>query len=354
MEVFINGMSCISPCTSVQEDWFFENYTSQNGNKLQAIEPDYKEHIPANLSRRMSHVIKMGVTTAQLTLKQSQIQNPDAIVTGTGLGCFEDTDKFLRSIGENNEQMLAPTSFIQSTHNTVAGQIALIIKCHNYNFTYVHQGLSFESALFDGMLKIEEGDANNILVGGMDELIPATYEMFDRAGHLRSEAEPQNNIGTSTNKGIAMGEGAAFFMLSSEKNSNSICKIKNVELINRVKDVSELENKLDQFLLDSKLKLSDIDLILLGNNGDVDDDIIINQLKTGKLKEESKAFFKHICGEYFTSGAFACWLAAKIIEVQKTPVALNMEPVVQKNYSNILVINHYRNMEYSLMCVSSC
>lgn len=35
--------------------------------------------------------------------------------------------------------------------------------------TYVHRGLSFESALLDGMMRIWEGD-ENVLVGAIDEI----------------------------------------------------------------------------------------------------------------------------------------------------------------------------------------
>ena len=52
---------------------------------------------------------------------------PDAIITGTGLGCLEDTEKFLTAMVTNKEEFLTPTSFIQSTHNTVSAQIALLL-----------------------------------------------------------------------------------------------------------------------------------------------------------------------------------------------------------------------------------
>ena len=74
------------------------------------------------------------------------------LLPDTGLGCLEDTEKFLSSIYTNEEKLLNPTPFIQSTHNTVAGAIALAIKCHGYNATYTHRGFSFESALEDALI----------------------------------------------------------------------------------------------------------------------------------------------------------------------------------------------------------
>lgn len=60
-----------------------------------------------------------------LAMKDANVESVDAIITGTGLGCIEDSEKFLKSILDNKEEFLTPTSFIQSTHNTVGAQIAL-------------------------------------------------------------------------------------------------------------------------------------------------------------------------------------------------------------------------------------
>ena len=57
------------------------------------------------------------------------------------------------------KNILTPTSFIQSTHNTVGGQIALELQCKGYNFTYVHGSNSFESALLDAKLQLELNEA---------------------------------------------------------------------------------------------------------------------------------------------------------------------------------------------------
>ncbi len=86
------------------------------------------------------------------------------------MGCMIDSEKFVSAIIDNKEQYLTPTSFIQSTHNTVAGQIALGMSCKAYNFTYVHSSISFESALLDAKLQLENEEAQHILVGGVEEL----------------------------------------------------------------------------------------------------------------------------------------------------------------------------------------
>ena len=111
-------------------------------------------------------MIKMGVACGLECLKDIPSEKVDAIITATGLGCLADTEKFMNALMDNREQMLNPTAFIQSTFNTVGAQLALLLKIHAYNVTYVHRGLSFESALIDGIISIAEGK-QHVLAGGM-------------------------------------------------------------------------------------------------------------------------------------------------------------------------------------------
>ena len=49
----------------------------------------------------------------------------------------------MATFGEN---CLKPSLFMQSTHNTIGSLIGIVLKCHGYNNTYSHEGISFESA----------------------------------------------------------------------------------------------------------------------------------------------------------------------------------------------------------------
>ena len=145
-------------------------------------EPDYKKYIPdPGLRRRMSRLIKMSVTSALMTVENSGGGSIDGIITGTGWGCLADTEKFLVSIYENNERLLNPSSFIQSTSNTIGAQIALMLDSKHYNNTFVHGGSSFECALIDSSLLLSEGK-KRLLIGGFDELTPTKEHLFSRMG----------------------------------------------------------------------------------------------------------------------------------------------------------------------------
>jgi 3-oxoacyl-[acyl-carrier-protein] synthase II len=134
----------------------------------------------------MSRVIKMGVTTALGCLQEAGEKDPGAIITGTAYGCLEDTETFLTQAIERNEEMPPPTPFIQSTHNTVGAQIALLLKCNQYNNTFAQGGASFENALLDAMLLLKEEEAKTVLAGSVDELTNTSYNLLKRFGLYKS------------------------------------------------------------------------------------------------------------------------------------------------------------------------
>ena len=95
----------------------------ERGTRMRAVEPDYAKLIDPKVIRRMSRIIRMGVAAALECLNGA---TPDAIITGTAYGSLEDTTVFLKRMIDNKEEMLTPTAFIQSTHNTVGAQIRAV------------------------------------------------------------------------------------------------------------------------------------------------------------------------------------------------------------------------------------
>lgn len=353
MEAFITGSSCISHYPTFVEDYFFEDAkVIPNSPTLLISDPNYKDYIPPATIRRTSHILKMGISAGLMALQKAPAKQLDAIITGTAMGCFEDTDKFLRSIDENQERMLTPTSFIQSTHNTVAGQLALLQKCHQYNFTYVHQELSFEYALLDALMLLQEREAHQILLGGVDELIPSLVELFDRAGHLKSADDLISPLRQSQSKGYVAGEGAAFFVLSDQKDPSCQAKIKGLSTRSTIHSNSELADFVSSFLDTIGLTMNEISLVLTGINGDPERDARLNAYADSLYKP--LASFKNLCGEYFTSSAFAVWLAQRCIEKQKVPAVALYKGDVPHSLKHILILNHSSGSTYSALCVSEC
>lgn len=143
---------------------------------------DSKEFIPPMEARRMGRLMKAATLTSMRALKAAGIECPDAIITATSHGMLEFTEKFLEDIDANGEEMLKPTLFMQSTHNTLGSAIAIRTKCHGYNITYSQGDRSLEWAMRDAERLIQTGKAEIVLVGYHDESTPLFQSFMERSG----------------------------------------------------------------------------------------------------------------------------------------------------------------------------
>ncbi|MCK9219800.1 MAG: 3-oxoacyl-ACP synthase [Bacteroidales bacterium] len=356
--IYINGLGNVSPQKTtdsghfLQEPFFFET------NQLKCIDPGFKQYIPSDLFRRMGRIIKMGITAAKICLQDAKQCNPDgtflspdAIVTGTGLGCIEDTEKFLTNMIRNKEEFLTPTSFIQSTHNTVAGQIALLLKCHGHNFTFVHRGFSFESALLDAITQINMEEFSNALVGGTDELTQNSFAITSRLGHWKRKPINTQDLLLDRQRGSIAGEGASFVFLENTKNSGTYAELKGVLMVLNPSSTCELSEKVKAFLELHNLSERNVDLLLLGLNGDSMKDRVYHELVEKCFQNTSLGFFKHLCGEYQTVSSFALWLASMIMKTQNIPTPVRLNHVPEK-IRHILIYNHYQAINHSFILIS--
>lgn len=348
MKVYIRSAACISPQKTF-DNGFPGEIMEYTCTRLAAIEPDYREFIDPKLIRRMSRVIKMGVAAAKRCLTIAGVEMPGAIITGTAFGCLEDTVTFLTRIVEQQEDLLPPTAFIQSTHNTVAAQVALMLQCHNYNLTYVHKGASFESALMDGMMLINEGDANNVLVGGTEEMVDTSFRVLTRLGLYKRQPVSNLDLFKEKTKGSIGGEGVAFFLLNKQSDAENLAEITAVRVLYNPQDTRQ---GIESFLKDNAIDISELDLIITGRNGDYRNDAIYDELAGAMFKNIVTANYKHLCGEYPTSSAFGLWLAANCLKNDAV-----FEAVVQKSLANtpkkILFYNHYQQKYHSLVLLSA-
>lgn len=351
--VYINSVASISAQKTFDNSVFLEDITEYTDNVIHTIDPNYKEFIPPAAARRMAKGIKMGVTTSKIALQEANLENVDAIITGTGLGCIADSEKFVSKIIDDNEEYLTPTSFIQSTHNTVAGQIALGIGCKGYNFTYVHSSTSFESALLDAKLQLENDEAQNILVGGVDELADHHIKIHKLVNHIKADVVSSKELLKSDTEGAVFGEGANFFVLSNEKRENTYAEVMAITTYNSLSE-QELPNALRLFLQENNLKIADVDIVVLGNNGDVDYDKYYEVLSHEFLKNTTQTYYKHLCGEFNTASSFGTWMAAKMIKTQHIPEAVKLNDVQHSEIRTVLLYNQYRGENHSLVLLRKC
>jgi 3-oxoacyl-[acyl-carrier-protein] synthase II len=337
MNIYIRSASCISPQPTFGDQpplaLASPAEASAKAGRLTCIEPDYRNLLDAKALRRMSRIIRMGVAAANDCLLQAGEKEPGAIVTGTAYGCLEDTDRFLQSMIQRREQALQPAPFIQSTHNTVGAQIALMLQCTRYNNTFVHRGASFENALLDAILLLSEGEAETVLAGAVDEITDTSHAILQRFGLYRH---------------VPAGEGAAFFLLAGQPSPTDLARLEGITTFYKPEDTKTIEKTLASFL---DQHAAEPDLVILGANGDAaNDDPGINGAANDEIYRQLAApgsvfagikllSYKQLCGEYPTSTAFAFWMAARLLK--------------QGGHRRILVYNHYLGIHHTAFLLSA-
>lgn len=240
MKYFIQHIESISHQNTFQQANIWNELKPLTAES-ELISPDYKAFIPVAALRRLSTILRMGITVSKACREKTDVEF-DAISVGTSLGCLTDTEKFLTTINTVSGDILSPTAFIQSTHNTISGQISLDLKNHAYNMTHTQNALSFEVALMDGLLCIEEGK-KSVLIGATDEAIP----FLER---LRGSLIETNSPFTT---------GATFSVISPNK-GNSIAHIQACEVSFSSEENSE--ETITKFLANQNTSLEKVDLVL--------------------------------------------------------------------------------------------
>lgn len=323
---YINSIASIHP----------EN-DSKKSLYLSACEPDYKNLIPdANLRRRMSRIIKMGVTCGVECLGNTPPEKIQAIITSTGLGCLTDTEKFMSAIIDQKEQLLNPTPFIQSTFNTIGAQIALLAQIHAYNMTYSHRALSFESALIDGVMKINEG-CDNILVGAIDEITPTSLAIQQRLRLL---------------KDVQAGEGAQFFLLNSQPNDTTTVEICDIDTHFRppilfdkrfeekhFSSSTAIDTHISLVLQRNGLECQDVDWIITGENGNKKQHDLYEKVHNASFSHAKQSTFKYESGEYPTAVAYALYQVANELKNPEHPAKV------------IVICNNYHHNDHSVILI---
>jgi hypothetical protein len=287
-------------------------------------------------------------------MEEAAVSMPDAIITGTAYGCLDDTGVFLNKMVTQQEEMLTPTAFIQSTHNTVGGQIALLLGCNAYNNTFVHRGFSFEHALTDAQMILREGQAKNVLAGGLDEITNYSHQVLSRFGIYKKEPVKTMELLNSPTTGTIAGEGAAFFMLGTEKGSHAAAELLGLSTIYKPLWEGEVIGEIVKFLEEHNCSLGDIDLLVTGRNGDIDQDEMYEEVAAALFPDHPEACFKHLCGEYPTAAAFGMWMANRIIAEQDVPDAAMFYGKAPARIKHVLVYNHHQGTHHSMILLRAC
>lgn len=347
-EYFINGVGIISPQKTFDTNVFLTDIAQYDKNVLTCITPDFKAYINPIQMRRLSRMLRIGLSAATICIRDSHVDMPAGIITATGYGFLDETAKFLKELLEQDEKQLTPTYFMQSTSNALAGLVALTIKCMGYNNTYASKGFAFENALTDAMMQLNDNAAANFLIGTYDEAAEVQYKASIRASHFKTEHVNNLSLFDTSTKGSIQGEGSAFFMLSGKSTSSTWCVLRDMRVVYKPEG-NELQTELENFLNENQTNQNDIDVVISGVSGDVVHDAVVNGLINSSFMETAQARFKHLCGEYCTATAFGLWLGASILKKQQIPEIVKYKEAQSLRLKSILILNQYMGKSFTFI-----
>lgn len=139
------------------------------------------EFIAPMEARRMNKLMKSSLLSSLRAMHEAGVDKPDAIITATAWGNIDYSERLLYQL-EEGEDMLKPTWFMQSTHNTIGSNIAIRLGCHGYNITYTQGPQSLQWALRDAHQLLQSGQCRTVLVGCHDEATPLFRELMQSLG----------------------------------------------------------------------------------------------------------------------------------------------------------------------------
>lgn len=307
-KVYIQAAEQISIQNPLSEEWM-DNPIVYHEPFVKAVNPAFREYISPNEARRMGNLMKRALVTSLKVLKETGIDHPDAIITGTSIGSLDYTEKLLDTLVENGEESLSPTYFMQSTHNTVSSAISIYTATHSYNTTYSHGGVSFELALKDAWMQLYLGQISNALVGGHDEMVESYFELLKKTGYVGVEGM------------VPCGECAMSMMLNKQASSENLCELAGVSVF-RTKSLANIRKQLALLAEKAGVNLEEIQTVMTGVNGNPLNDSLYQPVLDELFPNAKHLSYKQLFGENYTASALGLYAAAHLVKKQGIPVML--------------------------------
>ena len=147
LPLFVHGRSMLTGAGNTEKTFAHLD----EGMPIQGTVPAEAMHgqLPAKLARRLKRLSRLALALAVSTAATQASDNPpESVFFGTRWGSLSETNDFLKSLFETEEQFVSPTDFIGSVHNAPAGQVAIHFNAKGPNVTITSGDSTFEQTLF--------------------------------------------------------------------------------------------------------------------------------------------------------------------------------------------------------------
>lgn len=167
--------------------------TGHKWGKAEAFKPS--DYMPPLKARRFDRASLFAVVAAGMALKDAGVDpragNADriGIALGCGFGGIANSEEFLRGWFARGSEGLVPMLFPNTVPNAPASNASIENGIKGPNVTQVQRLCSAEAALQMACRFLEEGSADVMLAGGVDELNPTIMQGFQSVGQLKRWAK---------------------------------------------------------------------------------------------------------------------------------------------------------------------
>ena len=346
--IFILSAKQISMQQPLNEEWM-DTPIMYDVPFTRSIDPGFKEYVSPIEARRMGRILKRALATSKEALKEAGCDTVDAIMTGTGFGCIENTEFFLDALSNEGEQLLKPTYFMQSTHNTISSLVAIQTKNYNYNATYAHKGISFESALHDAWLQFRLGKIGSAMVGCHDEMTETFYRIMKKGGVMGQDDERCGEVAVSV---VLSRHCEASFRENGRSNPETkpLCRLTGLKMLH-LPTMNDLMDAVTTMLQSAERSLADVDYILTGISGNHENDkAYLAETKT-LFGDKPLLKYKHLFGENFTASGLGFYVAAQCLKVGHVPAECFVDAnlVSDKRPTCLLLFNRSDGNDYTMV-----
>ncbi|MCP4638971.1 MAG: hypothetical protein GY851_00985 [bacterium] len=332
-------------------------------------EPMGKGIVPPNKLRRLGPVQLLALTATGLALRNLdppiEFGARSAMMVGTGLGELGHTTAFLDAMFTKSPFEMKPTHFINSVHNSLASEAAIVHGFRGENYTLTHNAISFEIALQEGLRVLRAGRADHALVCGADRLTSFGVEAGRRLGWWRSPGSSLDPMQeTSPVNGTLPGEGAAALLLVAPGTCEGHARVGRIAAVAARplagQDATALDSAdetdfLGRVLASAGLSLGDVDLVLYGANGDADLDAAYRRVDDRLADTVPNAgVFKHECGDFMTASALGVALAVDAVRDGQVPPAVRcIRPGTTESLVRTALVYSLSRAGYHSACVTT-
>ncbi|EPY14032.1 beta-ketoacyl synthase N-terminal-like domain-containing protein [Paenibacillus alvei] len=280
--IFVSSVGTIS-CLGDSVEKFWEGINIPKPRyDLFKLPTDLPKNIDTRIARRMDRFSRLALSVSKLTIDDGYFQQSNidrtriGTVFNTAYGPINSTIKFIRQIDQDGLDMVSPTVFTSTVHNSAIGHTCLNLNLKGASTMLLgSNGIAYASDL----LKSNKADA--ILCVGVEEYCESLDESYQQKEYITNDQSYLCRPCDMERSGTRITEGAGALLLENEhsyqKNPQSKLSeimgyaslisasnpIKDSEKI-RMQDFSEVMNAA---LKHASLPIEEIDGIMMAAGG---------------------------------------------------------------------------------------